>query len=66
MSFWEQPYPIESFIDKVSQQYASEVIVGESEETGFYPTRYQQNEDGSSTLILERWNSNKVMETISN
>ena len=30
MSFWEQPYPVETFIDKVSQQYAGEVIIGES------------------------------------
>jgi len=30
-SFWEQPYPIESFIDKVAQQYAGEVIIGESQ-----------------------------------
>lgn len=56
MSFWEQPYPVESFIDKVSQQYASEVIVGESQKLGFQPIKYQQNQDGSNTVILERWN----------
>jgi hypothetical protein len=55
MSFWEQPYPIESFIDKVAQQYAGEVIIGESQKTGFQPIKYQQNADGSNTLILERW-----------
>ena len=33
MSFWEQPYPIESFIDKVAQQYAGEVIIGESKKS---------------------------------
>lgn len=57
MSFWEQSYPIETFIDKVAQQYASEVIIGESQKTGFHPTNYQQNLDGSNTLILERWNN---------
>ena len=56
MSFWEQPYPVESFIDKVSQQYASEVIVGESQKLGFQPIKYQQNQDGSNTVVLERWN----------
>jgi hypothetical protein len=56
-SFWEQPYPIESFIDKVAQQYAGEVIIGESEKIGFQPIKYQQNADGSNTLVLERWNS---------
>ena len=64
MSFWEQPYPIESFIDKIAQQYAGEVIIGESQKTGFQPIKYQQNADGSNTLILERWNNEKILETI--
>ena len=55
MSFWEQAYPIESFIDKIAQQYAGEVIIGESQKTGFQPIKYQQNGDGSNTLVLERW-----------
>ena len=61
MSFWEQSYPIESFIDKISQQYAGEVIIGESQKTGFQPIKYQQNADGSNTLILERWNNEKII-----
>jgi Protein of unknown function (DUF1257) len=56
MSFWEQSYPIESFIDKIAQQYAGEVIIGESQKIGFQPIKYQQNADGSNTLVLERWN----------
>ena len=64
MSFWEQPYPIESFMDKISQQYAGEVIIGESQKIGFQPIKYQQNGDGSKTLILERWNNEKVIENV--
>ena len=64
MSFWEQPYPIESFIDKVAQQYAGEVIIGESQKTGFQPIKYQQNADGSNTLVLERWNNEKISEKV--
>mgnify|MGYP001267276991 FL=1 len=56
MSFWEQPYPVESFIDKVAQQYAGEVIIGESQKLGFQAVKYQQNNDGSNTVVLERWN----------
>lgn len=56
MSFWQQPYPRESFIDKIAQHYASEVIIGESQKIGFQPVSYQKNSDGSDTLILERWN----------
>ncbi len=59
MSFWEQSCPVESFIDKLSQQYAGEVIIGESQKIGFQPIKYQQNIDGSNTLILERWNTEK-------
>jgi hypothetical protein len=57
MSFWEQSSPVESFIDKLSQQYAGELIIGESQKTGFQPIKYQQNADGSNTLVLERWNN---------
>lgn len=57
ISFWEQSYPIENFIDKISQEYAGEVIVGESQKIGFQPIKYQENTDGSNTLVLERWNS---------
>lgn len=57
MSFWKQPYPMESFIDKVSQEYAGEVIIGESQKSGFQPIKYKQNLDGSNTLVLERWNA---------
>ena len=62
MSFWEQPYPIGNFMDKIAQQYAGEVIIGEGQKTGFQPVKYKQNVDGSNTLILERWNLEKVIE----
>ena len=61
MSFWEQSYPVESFLDKISQQYAGEVIIGESQKIGFQPIKYQQNTDGSNTLVLERWNNQTTM-----
>jgi Protein of unknown function (DUF1257) len=64
MSFWEQSSPIESFVDKVAQQYAGEVIIGESQKTGFQPIKYQPNADGSNTLVLERWNHEKIFENI--
>ena len=55
LSFWEQSYPSESFIDQVAQQYAGEVVIGESQKIGFQPVKYQQNSDGSNTIVLERW-----------
>lgn len=58
LSFWKQDYSIETFTDRIAQQYASEVVVGESQKIGFQPVKYFQNSDGSTTLILERWSSN--------
>lgn len=60
MSFWEQSSPVQSFIDKIAQKYADEVIIGESRKMGFQPVKYNQNLDGSNTLILERWNPQKI------
>lgn len=53
--FWQQPIALETFTNKLSQKYAKQVIVGESEKIGFQLTQYQKNSDGSQKLILERW-----------
>ena len=57
LAFWNQSSPVETFIDKISQEYAGQVIIGESQKIGFQPVKYQQNNDGSQTLVLERWNT---------
>jgi hypothetical protein len=64
MSFWEQSSPVESFIDKIAQKYAGEVIIGESQKIGFQPIKYQQNADGSNTLVLERWKNEKIITSV--
>ena len=55
-SFWIQPYPVESFINKLSQHYANDVIVTESQKIGFQPIKSKQHVDGSNTITLQRWN----------
>ena len=57
-SFWIQPYPVESFINKLSQHYANDVIVTESQKIGFQPIKSKQHVDGSNTITLQRWNLN--------
>jgi len=60
-SFWIQPYPIESFINKLSQHYANDVIITESQKIGFQPIKSKQHVDGSNTITLQRWNlSNQI------
>ena len=57
LSFWNQAYPVQSFMDKVAQNYANENVIGESQKIGFQVINSQKNSDGSQTLVLERWNS---------
>ena len=42
-------------MDKLSQAYASETILIESNKQGFQPVKQSTNIDGSITLVLERW-----------
>ena len=55
ISFWDQKYPTKELLDRLAQQYAGEVVIGESEKIGFQPIKYQDNSDGSKTIVLERW-----------
>jgi Protein of unknown function (DUF1257) len=57
LAFWKQSSSVERFLEKISQEYAGQVIIGESQKIGFQPVKYQQNTDGSQTLVLERWNT---------
>jgi len=64
INFWKQDSPIESFINKIAQQYSEIFIVGESRKIDFQLIKSDSNIDGSSTIILERWNHNKLFNTI--
>ena len=63
-SFWIQPYPVESFINKLSQQYANDVIIIESQKIGFQPIKSKQHVDGSNTSTLQRWNLNNSISLV--
>ena len=63
-SFWIQPYPVESFINKLSQHYANDVIITESQKIGFQPIKSKQHVDGSSTITLQRWNLNNSVSLV--
>lgn len=63
-SFWIQPYPVESFINKLSQHYANDVIVTESQKIGFQPIKSKQHLDGSNTITLQRWNLNNSLSLV--
>jgi len=55
LSFWQQKWSVNTFVDKVTENYANETILNESFKQGFQKTESINNIDGSTTLILERW-----------
>jgi hypothetical protein len=63
-SFWIQPYPVESFINKLSQHYANDVIITESQKIGFQPIKSKQHIDGSNTITLQRWTLNNQISVV--
>jgi hypothetical protein len=55
MQFWQQPWTVESFLNKVTQRYAIATVMGESSQQGFSLAEQQVREDGSVRLVLQRW-----------
>lgn len=45
---------VDILLDNVTQNYAIEAILGETNIIGFKPLSYKNNNDGSKTIILER------------
>ena len=56
--YWNQKYSINHFLARVTQEYATETIVGESQKHGFKTVEIKEHDDGSRTVSLQRWNLN--------
>ena len=52
---WDQPVPVERFLDKLSQQYAVETITEAAKKDDFHVTQQTTKTDGSIDLVVERW-----------
>jgi hypothetical protein len=55
LQFWQQPWSVELFLDKVSQRYAYHSIVDSTEKQGFKAIEEVSLEDSSIQLTLQRW-----------
>jgi len=53
---WNQPIPIERFIDKVNQQYARMTIHNQVKKMGFQVEEEWEMDDNSIELTVTRWN----------
>ena len=52
---WNQPIPVERFMDKVNQQYARMTVHNTVKEIGFQVEEEWEMEDNSIELTVTRW-----------
>ena len=52
---WNQPIPVERFLDKVNQQYARMTIHNQINKMGFEVEEEWEMDDGSIELVVNRW-----------
>ena len=57
IQFWQQPWSIELFLDRVSQRYAYNSILESTSNQGFQTVNETVREDGSIKLTLQKWNA---------
>jgi hypothetical protein len=55
LQFWQQPWSVELFLDKVTQRYAYHVILKATKKQGFKAIEEVNLEDASIHLTLQRW-----------
>lgn len=56
LQYWQQPWTVDGFLQRVTQGYALHTVLNESSQQGFAVTEQQKNEDGSIRLVVQRWN----------
>lgn len=55
LQYWKQPLSVQGFLNQVTQRYAYHTIVNEAATQGFQVSEQAANEDGSISLVLQRW-----------
>lgn len=57
LQFWQQPWSVELFLDKITQRYAYNSILKATQTQGFQTVEELTQENGSIKLTLQRWKS---------
>jgi hypothetical protein len=55
LQFWQQPWSVELFLDKITQRYAYHSILEATEKQGFQSVEQVTLEDESIKLTFHRW-----------
>jgi len=57
LQYWQQPWSVDGFLNRVTQRYAYHTVLAETEKQGFQVSEQQNNEDGSIRLVVQRWSA---------
>ncbi|MEC4803085.1 MAG: DUF1257 domain-containing protein [Jaaginema sp. PMC 1079.18] len=57
LQYWQQPWSVDGFLQRVTQRYAYHTVVSESVNQGFQVTEQRNQEDGSIRLVVQRWSA---------
>jgi len=55
LQFWQQPWSVEFFLNKLTQRYAYNSILKMANDTGFHAVNETVKENGLIKLTLQRW-----------
>jgi hypothetical protein len=55
LQYWQQDLSVEGFLRRVTQRYAFNTVVKETARQGFQVAKQKQNQDGSISLVVQRW-----------
>jgi len=55
LQFWQQPWPVDLFLDKITQRYAYNSIIKTTTEEGFQCIEETSQENGNIRISLQRW-----------
>ena len=61
LQFWQQPWSVELFLDKVTQRYAYNSILQTTNDQGFKAIEEVNQENGAIKLTLQRWSLNTFL-----
>ena len=52
---WQEPFPIERFLQKITQAYAKCAVVETAQSKGFNVTTEQKDVDNTIEIVMEKW-----------
>ncbi len=57
LQYWQQDKSVEGFLRQVTQRYAYQTVLKETTRVGFQVAEQKQNNDGSISLVVQRWSA---------